>query len=159
MKEVLQLESETYEGGTEDLWEILQEWPGIFIGASLDPFLPERWSRSKWEYVALLRGPSEKMGFDRVFICKSGSRMGDRRGARGGPLVWLYPIDSVSWGSLVEVRSGSKGSTERYQRIYRLDPLGWSYLAYRQDDVAGWDRFGKNYKFRRFYRWELMTGG
>jgi hypothetical protein len=157
LKEVQKVDSESYLGAKEDLWSILQEWPGIYVGVSLDPFLPERWSRSNWEYVALLLGPSDQTGFERQFICKSGSKNGDRRKARGGPLVWLFQIEDLTVGSFVEVRTGPKMSTERYQRIYRLDPLGWSYLAYRQEDVSGWDRYVKNYKFRRFYPWELIV--
>lgn len=146
-----------FTGQKEELFALLQGWPGVYVGESLDTYLPDRWSRSKWEYVALLLGPSDQTGFERQFICKSGSKKGDTRGARSGPLVWLYPLESVPLESMVEVRSGVKGSPERYQRVYRRVPGGWCYLAYKRDDVVGWDKFLKTYRFRRFYPWFLVS--
>jgi len=147
-----------YDGEKIDFYSLLLSVQGVFAGESLDPFIPSRWSRSNWEYVALLMGANQEKYFDREFIGRSSSVGKDRRGARGGPLVLRFDLSTLAPGSMVEIRSGGKRGADRYQRVYRLDRSGWFHVAFRQEDVRGWDPVWKRYKVRRFYQWMVIEG-
>jgi len=150
----------TYYGLPGDLFHFLDGVPGVWIGPVIAPFLPVRWSRSKWEYVAILLDADPVKQFLRQFVGQSGSVGSDRRRARSGPMVYQFDPDDLGVGALLEIRTGGK-KAERYQRIFRRVDNGWNFLAYRQQDVAGWSRFdaglsGGGYRYKRFYPWEIV---
>lgn len=150
------LQTETYTGSTFDLWGVIVGLSGVWVGVKIAPFLPKRWHRSIYEYVALLVGPDAIKHFERNFIASSGSRAGDLRSARAGPLLYQYEPEDLAIGSVIEVRSGVVGDADRYQHIFRKVPNGWNLVAYRQQFVSGWSNGRPS--FRRFYRWEIVTG-
>lgn len=140
-----------------DLWAAFMSWEGVFLGESIWPYIPDRWRRSVWEYVAVLERPDLIKQFERRFIGNSTTdRPGKARRAAGGLLALSEDPDRLSVGSLVEVRTGFQRRPDTYQRVFRMD-RGWRWVAYRQQDRFGWDKEARAPRGRVFYGWELVS--
>lgn len=145
----------------------LSEVDGVFAGASLDPFIPDRWSRFEWQYIALIMGPDNQRVLDRLFVGKSARKKGKLHSSRYRGFDVKLDLPLLPEGSLVEIRSGdgSARKEEVFQRIYRKDIDGWFHVAYRQEDRGGTVDPAmssapsvRKYNYQRFYPWCLILG-